>query len=385
MSEKIKIKEIFDLASKYHQKNNFKKAENLYESILEVDPNHLESNFDLIDGINCFVGKNGIGKTNVLDAIHYLCLTKSYYNSSDALNINFDNDYFTLKGNFIKEEDNYEIMCSLSKNTKKIIKINGKRYERFSDHIGKFPVVIISPTDSNLIIEGPDVRRRYLNSSISQFDNNYLTNLIEYNRALKQRNKLLKSISEGANIDNITIEAFNYTLSQKSKCIFERRKKFVEEINSIFQRFYAIISNSNEAVNLEYISHLNDNSMSELLNQNLEIDKISKSTTHGPHKDDISLIMDNRLIKKFGSQGQQKTFLVSLKLAQFELLEKINNIKPILLLDDIFDKLDNNRVEELLSLVDKGFFSQVFITDTSEKRCNDLLKKLRTNYIIFSL
>ena len=143
--------------------------------------------------------------------------------------------------------------------------------------------------------------------------------------------------------------------------------------------------NSNETVNLEYISHLNDNSMSELLNQNLEIDKISKSTTHGPHKDDISLIMDNRLIKKFGSQGQQKTFLVSLKLAQFELLEKINNIKPILLLDDIFDKLDNNRVEELLSLVDKGFFSQVFITDTSEKRCNELLKKLRTNYIIFSL
>ena len=347
--------------------------------------NHLESNYELIDGINCFVGKNGIGKTNVLDAIHYLCLTKSYYNSSDALNINFNNDYFTLKGNFVKEEDDYELICSLSKNTNKVVKINGKRYKRFSDHIGKFPVVIISPTDSNLIIEGPDIRRRYLNSSISQFDNNYLTNLIEYNRALKQRNKLLKSISDGAKIDNITIEAFNYTLSQKSKYIFDSRKKFVEEINSIFQTFYAVISKSKETVNLKYISHLKDNSMSELLNQNLEIDKISKSTTQGPHKDDISLIMDNRLIKKFGSQGQQKTFLVSLKLAQFELLEKINNIKPILLLDDIFDKLDNNRVEELLSLVDKGFFSQVFITDTSEKRCNELLKKLRTNYIIFSL
>ncbi len=192
-------------------------------------------------------------------------------------------------------------------------------------------------------------------------------------------------MNEGAKIDNITIEAFNHTLSQKSKYIYESRKKFVEEINSIFQKFYAIISKSKETVNLKYISHLNNNSMSELLENNLEIDKISKSTTYGPHKDDISLVMDNRLIKRFGSQGQQKTFLVSLKLAQFELLEKINNIKPILLLDDIFDKLDDNRVEELLSLVDKGFFSQVFITDTSENRCNELLKKLRTNYTIFSL
>ena len=347
--------------------------------------NHLESKFNLINGVNCFVGKNGVGKTNVLDAIYYLCLTKSYYNKLDILNINFDHDYFTIKGNFIKNDDEYELICSLSKKTKKSVKINSKKYKRFSDHIGKFPVVIISPTDSNLIIEGPDTRRRYMNSSISQFDNNYLINLIDYNRALKQRNKILKNNNEGGKIDKITLEAFNYTLSKKSKYIFESRKKFIEEINIIFQKFYSIISKSKETVKLKYISHLHEHSMIDLLEKNFDVDKISKSTTHGLHKDDVSLVMNNRLIKKFGSQGQQKTFLVSLKLAQFELLEKINFIKPILLLDDIFDKLDNSRVEELLSLVDEGFFSQVFITDTSENRCNELLKNIKTNYTIFRL
>ncbi len=357
----------------------------LSKIFLDNFKNHSETNFELIDGVNCFTGKNGIGKTNVLDAVHYLCLTKSYFNSSDALSINFENDYFVIQGNFIDKNNSYDVLCNLSKNAKKKIKINGKNYKRFSDHIGKFPVVIISPTDSNLIIEGPDFRRRYLNSSISQFDNNYLNNLIDYNRALKQRNKLLKIYSNQHNFDSLTLESYNHVLSSKSKYIHKSRKEFIKQINSIFQKFYAIISKSAEVVRLEYLSHLNDNDMNSLLVDNLEIDKISKSTTHGLHKDDISLIMNNRLIKKFGSQGQQKTFLISLKLAQFELLENINKTKPILLLDDIFDKLDNNRVEEILSLVDKGFFSQVFITDTSSDRCNKLLKNLKTSYTIFNL
>ena len=347
--------------------------------------NHSESSFQFNEKINCFVGNNGVGKTNILDAIHYLSLTKSYFNHIDSNNIQFENDFFMIKGNFSKDNEIDEIQCNYNSQSGKIVKKNQVKYKRFSEHIGDYPVIIISPTDSNLILEGSDTRRKYLDSSISLFQKSYLKNLINYNRVLKQRNSLLKQFSERNYFDEITLENFNNQLVLFGNEIHSQRQSFLQLLTPVFNKYYQEISSANETVNLSYRSQLNEGSFASLLNEGLVKDRISHHTSVGIHKDDILFEMDGHPVKKIGSQGQQKSFLISLKLAQFDFITEKLGFKPILLLDDIFDKLDDNRVEQLISFTSKGMFSQVFITDTHEERSKEILNKTGVNFNIFKI
>ena len=345
--------------------------------------NHSQSTFTFTKQVNCFVGDNGAGKTNILDAIHYLSHTKSYFNHIDAQNIQFDKDYFMLKGSFEKQDSTDEIQCNLKTEEGKIVKQNQKRYKRFSEHIGQFPSVIISPTDTNLILEGSEVRRKYLDSSIAQYKQSYLKTLINYNKALKQRNSLLKQFTEKGYFDDMTLELYDNQLIQLGTLIHKERTGFLKELTPVFNRYYAEISGTKEIVNLAYKSQLNDGNYSDLIKESLPKDRASNYTQIGIHKDDILFEMNEHPIKKIGSQGQQKSFLIALKLAQFEFIKHQIGFKPILLLDDIFDKLDDNRVLQLISFVNKGVFGQVFITDTHAERSEEILTKANIPYSIF--
>ena len=345
--------------------------------------NHLDSSWEFNDRVNCFVGDNGSGKTNILDAIHYLSLTKSYFNSSDSTSINFNSEYFTIKGSFIRENSFSNIVCNVKDGFPKSVKNNDKKYKRFSDHIGNYPVVFVSPTDTSLITEHSDSRRKYLDSGISQFNNFYLRTLISYNKTIKQRNELLKYFSLSNTFDNRILSTYNELLVKHGSVIFSERKKYLEKFVPVFQKYYTEISSGKEKVDIEYKSQLNENDYLTQLNNSLKQDKISCRTSVGIHKDDLLFTLKGSSVKKYSSQGQQKSFLISLKLAQFDFLKEELGLKPILLLDDIFDKLDDKRVESLISLVKRGTFNQVFITDTSKERSEEILKKTSSEYSIF--
>ena len=347
--------------------------------------NHNESKFTFTKPVNCFVGDNGAGKTNILDAIHYLSQTKSYFNHIDSQNIKFEENYFMLKGAFDKNGSISEIQCNLIDGESKNIQKNNKKYKRFSEHIGQFPVIIISPTDTNLILEDSDVRRKYLDSSIAQYKKSYLQVLIQYNKALKQRNALLKQFDERGYYDDITLEIYDKQLIEHGNIIHRERKSFLKQLNPVFNRYYSEISEGKEIVNLEYKSKLNENDFKTLIIESKSKDRISRTTQVGTHKDDIVFKMNNYPIKKIGSQGQQKSFLISLKLAQFDFIKQQLGFKPILLLDDIFDKLDDNRILKLISFVDKNIFGQVFITDTHADRSEEILTKAKINYSIYRI
>jgi len=341
--------------------------------------------FDFNDKINCFVGNNGVGKTNVLDAIYHLSYGKSYFNPVASQNINHNADFFVVNGNYMKADRNEKVIVSLKKNQKKVIKRNGKAYDRFSDHVGLLPLVIISPADNDLISEGSETRRKFLDSIISQSDKNYLTTLIKYNKTLQQRNSLLKYFALNNTFNSDTLSIYNEQLSEFGKTIFETRTKFVTTFIPIFLSKYKDLSNNNEEVTLRYKSLLENKTFSELLTENLQKDKVLQYTSVGTHKDDLVFGISEYPIKKFGSQGQQKTFLIALKLAQFEFLKQQSNIKPILLLDDIFDKLDESRVSQLITLVNKDEFGQIFISDTHVERTENIIKKTNKSYQLFKL
>tara|TARA_B100000902_G_scaffold398712_1_gene466527 strand:- start:1075 stop:2154 length:1080 start_codon:yes stop_codon:yes gene_type:complete len=347
--------------------------------------NHKNSSWEFINNINCFVGNNGCGKTNILDAIHYLSFSKSYFNSQDPYSVNFDSDFFTIKGGFEKQDMISEIICNFSTNSGKSLKINDKKYKRFSDHIGSFPVILISPTDTNLIIEGGDTRRRYINSGISQFNDNYLKDLILYRKALKNRNVLLRKFKDNQLFDNSTLSIYDNILSTHAISIFNERNNYLEKLMPVFQKYYNLISENKELVGIEYVSSIKNNNFLEQLKESIRLDRISCRTSVGIHKDDLVFTLNGYPIKRHGSQGQQKSFLISLKLAQFEFIKQRLNICPILLLDDIFDKLDDSRVESLVSLVKNGLFEQVFITDTNFDRSNSILRKTDLKYSVFKL
>ena len=347
--------------------------------------NHSQSSFSFTQQVNCFVGDNGAGKTNILDAIHYLSQTKSYFNHIDAQNIQFEKDYFMLKGNFEKQDSADEIQCNLKEGEGKVLKRNQKRYKRFSEHIGQFPSIIISPTDTNLILEGSEVRRKYLDSSIAQYKQSYLQILIQYNKALKQRNALLKQFSERGYFDEITLEIYDKQLIDLGTIINKERTTFLAELTPVFNKYYAEISGSKENVSLTYKSQLNEGNYADLLSASQIKDRASCYTQVGTHKDDIIFEMNTYPIKKIGSQGQQKSFLIALKLAQFEFIKNQIGFKPILLLDDIFDKLDDSRVLKLISFVNKGVFGQVFITDTHAERSEEILTKANIPFSIFNI
>ena len=347
--------------------------------------NFSEADFVFDSKINCFVGKNGIGKTNVLDAIYHLAYGKSYFNPQAVQNIKHDAEFFVIEGEFEKDNRNEQILCSLKKGQKKILKRNGKPYEKFSDHIGFVPLVIISPADRDLIVEGSETRRRFLDSVISQLDPSYLTELIQYNKIIAQRNALLKYFASNRVFDIETLSIYNGQLDGPGQSIFEKRKLFLQDFVPIFNHYHHLITDSDEKVQLVYDSHLFKNSTLALFDESLAKDRVLQYTSAGIHKDDLWFQIDGHPIKKFGSQGQQKSFLIALKLAQFEFVKKRSGEKPILLFDDIFDKLDETRGGKIVQMVNDDNFGQIFISDTHRERTEDIVKQTHQSYKIFSL
>lgn len=341
--------------------------------------------FELNPKINCFVGDNGVGKSTVLDAIYHLALGKSYFNTIAVQNIQFGQEFFALEGRFEKEEREEKIICSLKKGQKKIVKRNGKVYEKLADHIGLIPTVIISPSDRDLISEGSSTRRKFIDGVIGQTDKVFLQHLMEYTKILSQRNALLKYFAINQTFDQDTLEIYNTQLVERSTPIYQGRKEFMEAFIPIFKSRYQEISGQHEFVNLEYESQLNDANHQDMLKSSLAKDRMIQYTSVGIHKDDILFLKDGQPIKKFGSQGQQKTFLVALKLAQFDFLKSQTGGAPILLLDDAFDKLDQKRVSQIIALVDQNDFGQIFITDTHEDRTLNALENTKASYEIFKL
>ena len=335
--------------------------------------------------IICFVGLNGVGKTNILDSIYHLSYTKSYFNPIPSQNIKHGETFFFISGRYMIHDKEENILVSLKKGDKKIIKRNNKLYKKFSDHIGKIPLVLISPDDRNLIIEGSETRRKFIDGIISQTDKEYLNNLIDYNKTLKQRNALLKMFYDNSESIRKTIDIYDRQLSSDAHKIYDKRREFLNEFIPIFKSRYKELSNDKENVEIKHSSDISpDQNLYKLLKNSLEKDLRFQYTTKGIHKDDLNLSLDNFPIKKYGSQGQQKTFLIAMKLAQFDYLSKLDS-KPILLLDDIFDKLDDARVKQIINLVNQEKFNQIFISDTNKTRSENIIKKVNKSYKIFEI
>ncbi|MEN9919056.1 MAG: replication and repair protein RecF [Bacteroidota bacterium] len=340
---------------------------------------HIELDFSA--KINCFLGNNGMGKTNLLDAIYFLSFCKSHNNLVDSQNINHTSDIALIQGHYqLNDDSKDEFLCSLRRRQKKIFKRNKKEYEKLSDHIGTLPLVMISPSDSELISEGSEERRKFMDMVLSQFDKEYLHALIRYNKALQQRNALLKSEIP---TDEALFELWDSQLSDQGQIIYQKRKEFIEQFVPTFQYYYKHICQSNEEVDLVYQSQLSAGDLMLLLKQKREKDKILGHTTVGIHRDDLEMVMDNYPIKKVGSQGQNKTYVISMKLAQFDFLRKAGLTTPILLLDDIFDKLDSARVEQIVKLVSGDNFGQIFITDTNRDHLDEILQKINNHYHLY--
>ena len=337
--------------------------------------NITQASLDFSPGINCFVGENGSGKTNMLDAVYYLSFCKSYFNPVDSQNIKHDEAFFVIQGEYDLRGEKEEIYCGLKRNQKKQFKRNKKEYTKLSDHIGLLPLVIISPSDEQLITEGSDQRRKYIDSVISQYDRVYLDRVIRYNRVLLQRNTLLKQLKEKGG-DQGMLDVWDVQLNELGQKIYEQRKEFINELEPVYNKFQNYISGGKETVKLQYKSHFNSGDYPSQLQEARQKDMILGYTTAGVHKDDIEMLLDGYSIKKAASQGQKKTFLIALKLAQFDFLARHSGIKPLLLLDDIFDKLDEKRGSKLIDLVAEDHFKQIFITDTRLEHLDNLLKRV---------
>ena len=348
--------------------------------------NYSSAELKLSQKINCFVGDNAAGKTNILDALYYLSFCKSYFNAVDSQNILHDTDFFSIHGVYHnQEETNDKVSCVQKRGAKKSFKINKKEYDRLADHIGKFPLVMISPYDRDLINDGSEARRKYIDSVISQFDKLYLDRLINYNKALQQRNTLLKHFAEQRYFDEVSLQIWDQKLISLGAELFENRKSFLLEFNPVFEEYYQFLSGGKEHVEIIYESQLNVDPLQILLAASVHRDRAVRYTTTGIHKDDLLFMINGYPVKKFGSQGQQKTFVIAVKLAQFEYTRRIKKFKPILLLDDIFDKLDENRVQQIIRLVSDDKFGQTFITDTQRDRIEKIFKDHDIDHTIFEV
>jgi len=336
-----------------------------FKNIFQVD-------LELSSRVNCFLGDNGQGKTNLLDAIYHLSYTKSFFNSVDSQNIMFKEAFYVIQASISNVDEEISLYCGLKKGEKKIFKKNKKIYKKLADHIGLFPVVMITPYDINLILDGSESRRRFFDALIAQFDKNYLLNLLQYNKLLKQRNAFLKT--KNTSID--LLDVYDEQMVELANSIFKSRENFTKEFVPIFNKYYKDISSNKEKVSLDYFSSLIESSMKDIFINNRNKDQIIGHTSSGVHRDDFLFTINENPLKKFGSQGQQKTFLIALKLAKFEYIKLKKNITPVLLLDDIFDKLDDHRVGYILSLIEKNKLGQTFITDTNKEKIPNILKKL---------
>jgi len=348
--------------------------------------NYSQAEFIFSGKINCFVGNNGVGKTNLLDAIHYLSFCKSFFTSLDAQNIRHGDELFAIHGTFRKGDDSSDfVQCVQKKQQRKRFLINKNEYDRLADHIGNFPLVMISPYDRDLINDGSELRRKYIDSVISQFDKFYLDDLIQYNKALLQRNALLKSFADQHYFDVSLIEIWDEQMIRLGEQIFSKRNEFLNRFNPIFQHYFRFLSHGSEAVDIRYVSQFSGNSFRDAFMTALGRDRAAQFCTVGIHKDDLEFTLDGFAVKKFGSQGQQKSFVIAIKLAQFEYTRNIKGFKPILLLDDVFDKLDDLRVSQLIKLVSENSFGQVFITDTSRERIINMFDSMEIEHKIFNL
>ena len=347
--------------------------------------NHSQQSFDFSPQINCFVGNNGVGKTNILDALHYLSVGKSFLGNSDLNNIKSEEDFFVIESEIQNDDKEDIIKILLPRESKKLIKKNDKAYDRLADHIGYLPSVMISPYDSNLISDSGESRRKFLDAMISQTDSAYLFDLIQYQKTILQRNALLKNFAKNRYFDKDSLEIYDDPISNFGTRIFEKRKEFVEKLNPIVQHYYDIISGGKEKVSVVYESHLAENTFQALLAESIDKDRALTYTSKGIHKDDLIFEMNGNAIKKIGSQGQQKSFLVALKLAQINRIKELTGKSPILLLDDIFDKLDDTRVSQLIELVNKENFGQIFITDTHKERTENVVKRIHEESRIFEI
>ena len=348
--------------------------------------NYEEQEMALSDKINCFVGNNGAGKTNLLDAIYYLSFTKSYFNSVDQQNIRHGEAFFAIHGSFKRNGGLPDkVSCVQKAGVKKQFSLNKKEYDRIADHIGQFPSVMVSPYDRDLINEGSEVRRKLIDSIISQFDRAYLENAIRYNRLLEQRNILLKQFADRRQTDRGLLGLIDEQMLGPATNIFEKRKAFLEGFATILRHYYEFISGSMERVSIDYDSQLTDKSYLEAVRESFPRDQLLRYSTAGIHKDDFIFNLENYPVKKFGSQGQQKSFALALKLAQFDFTRDLIKFKPILLLDDIFDKLDPTRVKQIIQLVDNDSFGQVFITDTEPARIRKTFEQVEISHRIFEI
>ncbi|MDD4157906.1 MAG: DNA replication and repair protein RecF [Proteiniphilum sp.] len=334
--------------------------------------------------INCFIGNNGMGKTNLLDAVYYLSFCKSYTNPIDSQIIYHDADVCMLQGRYQSEEGTQEeIYSGIRRRQKKQFRRNKKEYERLSDHIGLIPLVMISPADNELITGASEERRKFMDLAISQFDREYLRALVRYNKALQQRNVLLKN--EEKAIDPDLLELWEEQLVTDGNYIHRERKAFIGAFTPIFNRFYARISRSNEDVAFSYDSQLNDEDFGARLRRNRQRDIMLGHTTTGIHRDELEMLLDGYPVRKVGSQGQNKTFFVSMKLAQFHFLLQTGRTTPILLLDDIFDRLDASRVEEIVKLVSGPEFGQIFLSDTNRESLDRILQRTGNNSHVYAV
>jgi DNA replication and repair protein RecF len=335
--------------------------------------------------INCFVGNNGVGKTNILDAIHYLSLTKSFFNSIDSISVRHGEEYFIVQGTFIRDVDEDNIYCAFQKQKQKLLKRNGKEYQKLSDHVGRYPVVMISPADSALVTEGSEDRRKFMNKIVSQYNTGYLDSVLKYSKAVQQRNKLLKDFKTAGRFDNDMLSVWDAQLVKYGEYIFSERSILVNELIPVFQEYYEMITNGKEKVRLHYHSQLAEGNFAGLLLNSLNKDRFLEYTTTGIHKDDLLLEMNGFPVKSLGSQGQQKSYLVALKLAKFDYIKRKAGFSPILLLDDIFDKFDAERVEQIIKLVGNHRFGQIFITDTHQSRLQDILFSHNIDFKLFRI
>lgn len=338
--------------------------------------NYSDAELSFSKTVNAFVGNNGAGKTNMLDAIHYLCLCKSYFNPIDSQQIKTNEELFFIQGEFERKAKEEKITCGLKRNQKKQFKRNKKEYDKLAQHIGLFPLVMISPYDVNLVMDGSEERRKFIDNVISQTDSNYLDELIVYNKHLLNRNALLKQIATTRKLDLALLEILDEQLVTSGNRIFEKRKEFLADFIPMFDKHYRFLTEEAESVSLTYQSQLNEQLFSALLVQALERDRVLERTTVGTHKDELVFSIGGMQLKKFGSQGQQKSFLIALKLAQYSYLQQFKGFKPLLLLDDIFDKLDDKRVKKLMEMVSHHDFGQIFITDTGRTRVESVFREI---------
>ncbi len=372
--------------------------------------------FEFSERVNCIVGENGTGKTNLLDAIYFLALTKSSISNQDALSINHEAEYMMIEGVFsmldVRDsmfvDDNIDmekdtisqpipnsehqisknehlITISLQRGQKKAVLRDKKAYERISEHIGRFPVVMLSPNDTDIIRDGSEERRKFFDGVMAQLDSEYLENLLQYNRLLLQRNSLLKQFAERNYVDELLLDVYSDPLVEVSLNLYQARNQFITEFLPLFKKHYNTLSVSREEVEMIYESEVGAENFTQIFRKNRQRDLAAQRTTIGSHKDDFIFEINGFTLRKFGSQGQQKSFVIALKLAQFEMLTKVKGFPPLLLLDDIFDKLDDRRIQQLITMMVDGTFSQVFITDARPERTRQLLGDLGVEVKYFEI